>query len=306
MTGSTATFTVLASRTDGGTLTYQWQFSTDSGSNWSSVTSGTGATSNSYTTLSLVFANNGYKYRVIVTNSINGTTASTTSDSVTLTVNKSNVATFSALSISPGSISAPVTTGNTITYKVAVTETVTTIAMRPTLSSAFASLTLNTTAVGSTPYGSTSVASQSKSLVAGLNTFNFVVTAENGVDSRIYTILVTRATSTAKVTAVPSATPTPTPSTTPTPTFKVAATRAPRITGSPSPASAAVGVLITLNGSGFTGIKTVRLGNVAAITFTVVSDTQLTFLIPAGATTGSATVTNSAGSASSGRITVTG
>ena len=95
--GSTATFSVTATSPDSGTLGYQWQVSTNSGGSWSNVSSGTGATTNSYTTASLVRANNNYQYKVLVTNSKNGaTSAEQASSAVTLTVAKANQAALSA------------------------------------------------------------------------------------------------------------------------------------------------------------------------------------------------------------------
>ena len=93
---STANFTVTATSPDSGTLGYQWQVSTDSGSNWSNVSTGTGATTNSYTTATLAMAANGYRYRVNVTNAKNGaTSAAVTSSAVALTVNKAEQAAIS-------------------------------------------------------------------------------------------------------------------------------------------------------------------------------------------------------------------
>ncbi len=83
--GTAATFTVTAT-SSGGTLTYQWQRSTDGGSSYSNVTTGTGGTTASYTTdpttVSGGTANNGDKYQVVVTDS-NGNVTST---AATLTV----------------------------------------------------------------------------------------------------------------------------------------------------------------------------------------------------------------------------
>lgn len=82
--GQTATFTVAANTSDGGVLSYRWEKSTDNGVSWNSIA---GAESSSYTTPELVFGDNGTKYRCVVTNSKNGTTANINSDAATLTVN---------------------------------------------------------------------------------------------------------------------------------------------------------------------------------------------------------------------------
>lgn len=75
--GAEASFTVAA--TGSGTLTYQWERSTDSGSNWSNIS---GATSTTYTIAETVEDEDGYQYRCKVTNA-GGTT---TSSAATLTV----------------------------------------------------------------------------------------------------------------------------------------------------------------------------------------------------------------------------
>jgi hypothetical protein len=78
---TTQTFTVIA--TGFGTLTYQWQRSTNSGSSWTPIS---GATSSSYitpaTSVSGGNANSGDQYRVVVSNGI----ATVTSNTATLTV----------------------------------------------------------------------------------------------------------------------------------------------------------------------------------------------------------------------------
>jgi len=70
-TGATATFTVTA--TGIGTLTYQWQQSSDGEANWSVLSSATAA---SYTTPVTVLGDNNKRYRCLVSNS-GGSTAST-------------------------------------------------------------------------------------------------------------------------------------------------------------------------------------------------------------------------------------
>jgi Beta-propeller repeat len=53
-----------------------------------------------------------------------------------------------------------------------------------------------------------------------------------------------------------------------------------------SPTTGPVGTLVTINGSGFTGTTGVRFNATAALTFTVVSATRITAVVPVGATTG--------------------
>ena len=79
--GEDATFTVAAS---GENLSYQWQQSTDSGSNWTAINDATEA---SYTINSTTTDMSGYQYRCVVSNSA----GSVTSDAATLTVDPVSV-----------------------------------------------------------------------------------------------------------------------------------------------------------------------------------------------------------------------
>ena len=79
--GNTATFTVAAT---GGNLSYQWQQSINSGSNWMDIS---GANAATYTTAATTTSMNGYQYRCVVSNSA----GSVTSDAATLTVNAATV-----------------------------------------------------------------------------------------------------------------------------------------------------------------------------------------------------------------------
>lgn len=63
---ATATFTVAATIEPTGTITYQWQRSTDGGTSFTNVATGTGGTTASYTTEATSAGMNGYKYRCIV------------------------------------------------------------------------------------------------------------------------------------------------------------------------------------------------------------------------------------------------
>lgn len=87
--GNTATFTVAASASDAGKLSYQWQVAT-SGANWKNINSAATAadtTPNSYTTPPATVAMSGWQYRVVATNTANGATAQQASAAATLTVN---------------------------------------------------------------------------------------------------------------------------------------------------------------------------------------------------------------------------
>src|SRR5439155_18840999 len=79
---------------------------------------------------------------------------------------------------------------------------------------------------------------------------------------------------------------------------------APEITGT-SPGSGPVGSSVSIGGRGFTGATSVKFNGVAA-SFTVNSDGLITAVVPAGATTGSVSVTTPNGTAtSSAAFTVT-
>jgi hypothetical protein len=90
---ATATFSVTASLAGAGSLTYQWQIqqSTESGTTWNNVSTGTGGTTASYTTGATQVAagaadSNGDKYRCVVSSA--GST-SVTSTTAVLTVTAS-------------------------------------------------------------------------------------------------------------------------------------------------------------------------------------------------------------------------
>jgi hypothetical protein len=87
--------------------------------------------------------------------------------------------------------------------------------------------------------------------------------------------------------------------------FTVTPSPVPTIT-SFAPASGNVGTSVVITGTGFFGTSAVKFNNLAATTFTVDSDTQITAIVPTGATTGPITVTTPGGSAtSSTNFTVT-
>jgi hypothetical protein len=67
LSGSTATFHVTA--IGSGSIYYQWQVSTDGGVTFHDVTSGTGSTTDSYTTDTVSLADNGKQYRCVIEDS---------------------------------------------------------------------------------------------------------------------------------------------------------------------------------------------------------------------------------------------
>ena len=98
---ATATFSVTATSPDFGVLGYQWQVNT--GSSWENVSTGTGGTTNSYTTASLAITASGYQYRVNVTNTKNGAISTAlTSNAVTLTVNA--ISQGATIALNPGTL----------------------------------------------------------------------------------------------------------------------------------------------------------------------------------------------------------
>ena len=76
---------LTVSATGNGTLSYQWQVKVGGSGSFANVTYGSGSTSATYT-LDTSHCTNGDQYQVIVTNTLNGTTATTTSSTATLTL----------------------------------------------------------------------------------------------------------------------------------------------------------------------------------------------------------------------------
>ncbi len=80
--------------------------------------------------------------------------------------------------------------------------------------------------------------------------------------------------------------------------FSVTTPSPPQLT-SFSPARGPVGTSVTVSGTNFTGVTSVRFGSTPATTFSAASATSLTATVPAGATTGKLYVVNSGGMAQS-------
>lgn len=66
-----------------------------------------------------------------------------------------------------------------------------------------------------------------------------------------------------------------------------------------APASGLAGTTVTITGTDFTGATTVRFNGINATSFSVVSDTQITAVVPAGASTGRISVATANGAAAS-------
>ena len=69
-----------------------------------------------------------------------------------------------------------------------------------------------------------------------------------------------------------------------------------------SPANGAVGTVVTVTGTNFTGATGLTLNGVAITGFTVVNATTITFTVPAGSTTGDVVVTTAGGASATGRV----
>ncbi|MGA2410657.1 MAG: IPT/TIG domain-containing protein, partial [Candidatus Binataceae bacterium] len=67
-----------------------------------------------------------------------------------------------------------------------------------------------------------------------------------------------------------------------------------------TPTSGPVGTVVTFNGTGLTQTTKVTIDKVSA-SFTVVSDSEITAIVPAGAATGKIVVTTKGGSATSSK-----
>ena len=88
-----------------GTLAYQWQQSTDGGSNWSNMP---GETSATLTLFAVVDAMNGYQYRVMIST---GACSAVTSDVATLTVE-------GPIAVSQQPMSETVCSGEDVTFEI--------------------------------------------------------------------------------------------------------------------------------------------------------------------------------------------
>lgn len=69
-----------------------------------------------------------------------------------------------------------------------------------------------------------------------------------------------------------------------------------------TPSQGPVGSYFTINGSGFTGTTSVKLNGVEMSSFSLLSNTQITAVVPAGASSGTITVTNICGNGNSASV----
>ena len=105
---ATASFTVLATGT--ATLAYQWKYSTDGGTNYQNVSTGSGGTSATYTTGATTTADTGTLYECLVSNGY----GSVTSNPVSLTVTAAPVAPSITTPPSDQTVTAPATASFTV------------------------------------------------------------------------------------------------------------------------------------------------------------------------------------------------
>lgn len=122
----------------------------------------------------------------VVVSAQDGTHSITYTVDVTRAAALSNVATLSALAISSGSL-APTFTPDTIAYTASVANAISSVTLTPTATSSSATIKVNGAGASS---GS---ASGALALSVGSNTLSLVVTAQDGVTTRTYTVIVTRA-----------------------------------------------------------------------------------------------------------------
>lgn len=108
--GQTASFSVAA--TGSGTLTYQWQESTDNGATWVNIS---GANAATYTIENTTTAMSGYQYQCVVTD---GSINSVTSQAATLTV---TAATVSVTGVTLNKTSLSLTVGGTVILNATIT-----------------------------------------------------------------------------------------------------------------------------------------------------------------------------------------
>jgi len=171
---ATGSFSVTATRTGTGSLTYQWQKQEGGAGAWSNIT---GATSATYTTGATSYAaDNGDKYRVIV--SLNGA-ESVTSSAVTLGVSRS-------ITITAQPASTTITEGDNVTLSVTAT----------TSSPTTVSYEWYRSTDGGTEFASTGVTTQSFPMTAvplSANGYQFyvVVSAEGATPVRSSTATLT-------------------------------------------------------------------------------------------------------------------
>ena len=298
--GQSATFSVSASAADNGVLSYQWSVWNGSGSY--SDLSGANQSSLELTNISL--GQNGYRYKVVVTNTLNGDTRSTTSNFATLTVEVSSDNNLASLSVTPGTTS-PTFVSSQTNYSLSISQAVTSVTINASPSSNRSTMTLNGSLLQANDSSVVAVDTNSQSQV-----LTIVVTAEDST-TKSYYITIKRVISTSSSTVIsPGATPTPSASPIKatnqiikTPSVSVL----PRINSvnGLSVTSGPVGTTVVINGTGFDSLLSVKISGVNITpTSSAITSTSISVTIPAGARSGVIVVTTIKGSVSTPKFTV--
>jgi fibronectin-binding autotransporter adhesin len=156
---STATFTVLALGTS---PTYQWQISTNTGSNWDNVSTGSGGTTAGYTTPATILSDSGKQYRCIINVACNS--LSVTSAVATLNVGLPSSAVWTG-------------TAGDLNWNTASNWN---ILIVPTNNMA-ATISSNFTVNYSAPMVAASIPGLTNASVLNINTNKFIINASSGV-----------------------------------------------------------------------------------------------------------------------------
>jgi hypothetical protein len=183
-----ARFAVSATSSDAGTLSYQWQVSTNSGASFSNLSGVniSGATTATLTLSSLTLAENGYQYRVVITATKNGVSATETSTAVALTVNGaislsggSAISTTYGVAANSAPLSASGGTGS-ITYSIAPSTsgiTINTATGVVSTSSSAARVSTNLTITATDAVGASATQSISVTIATGTSTISLSLSA---------------------------------------------------------------------------------------------------------------------------------
>ncbi len=208
---------------------------------------------------------------------------------------------LSALGLSDGTLT-PAFVSSTTSYTASVVNATSSVTLTPTVNYVGALVTVtNATGV---------CASNACALSVGANTITVTVTAEDGVTTKQYVVVVTRAgvatptpTATATPTATVTVTVTPTATATPTATVTVTPTATATPTPTPTPAPFALttlwpqiglpkgGMPVQVFGSGLTGVLTVEVDGVPVVPFKIINDGRIDFVMPEGVVGTSVSVT---------------
>jgi hypothetical protein len=295
--GQSATFSVVATAADSGVLSYRWQVSVGS----DAFTDIPGEVQETLTLDNLSSSQNQNKYRVIVRNTLNGTFKETTSARATLTVAISSDTSLSSLTVSPGTIS-PAFVASVFNYSIAISATVTSLTVNAVPTSDYSSVTVNGSAVApiAIDTNSTSQTFTVRVTAEDLSTKDYVVSVKRVIVNKTSEIISPNTAPTSSATQVQS-------------TKQIiqnpSAAVLPRVnsTGALSVTSGPVGTVVTINGSGFNSVLSVKINgaNIAPSDPSLITPTSITVMIPVGARSGTIVVTTSKGSVSTPRFIVT-